>query len=692
MSKLQQALQGVQGPSISTRQLQQKQYQQASIQAAPVQQTDYNSQLMGIASGGTELYAGYQKMREAEGQKRKDEIMQKNMTPEEMRKLREEGIMLYQDDIYAMRALDRELGRSEAYSKEAVIQERIASGQYTTREDMEKDRASLLGEAQKAGFSNYGIKQGETGWFDEGFQADIADRSFAAYNAVDVKVDQYKRNEGILTAQSNVSDFIRSGQPEHVMPYLQGQLKAGVIRTEGDMIKIAEASFSELAQQPASVDAIRVLSNEPVTLNGVETTWRKYLGEERFRQLENVSASSTLNNNWKSQQWVMEKGYTLSNPDFSTNGYETGMQNLKELEDFANQTQGDAGTQLRHQVQGWKEQFHNKYKAYNDKTRADIGESQQQKVRLSYIDMRINDALEGSTESLKMSTFPTDDSTGQYTPADWNAFYEMRTGRIDADQTLSDDEKALKKLQLGVLLKDNKDTGFGAHYERLFEMAGTEMGKYRAAIKDGAEVSQIETPVMDQLMAMHKASPELFAATLGPDFPMATDIKIAATMGIGADAMFVGRERLKNIRDNPDVNRQLSTELANLETKKGMELYAHLSPEERDNVQALYMALDGFDNETKVQYIKKHIDSQYVKPSALSAAIPRSMLMLNPNDPKSVAAGEARFIENLKRSHPGTDLSRLPMTVIGDRVRVLDLVNGYKVYTKDMMLAEPLSQ
>ncbi|MGL5708978.1 MAG: hypothetical protein ACRDDF_12060, partial [Aeromonas sp.] len=140
MSKLQQALQGVQGPNISTRELQQQQFKGTTVQARNVTQTDYSGQLMGIAQTGAQVYAQYDKEREAQGIKRKNEIMLQNLKPEEMRKLRESGELLYQDDSYAMRALDKALGRQEAFAVEGVIQERIAQGYYKDRKEMEEER------------------------------------------------------------------------------------------------------------------------------------------------------------------------------------------------------------------------------------------------------------------------------------------------------------------------------------------------------------------------------------------------------------------------------------------------------------------------------------------------------------------------------------------------------------------------
>lgn len=684
MSKLQAALQGIQAPKISMRELQQKQYTGAQQQVSAPRETNYSGQLMDVVGGATEVYKGYQAHREAQGLERKNEIMQKNLKPEEMRKLREDGTMLYQDDIYAMRALDKALGRQEAYAAEGVIQQRISEGYYKDRTEMEADRAALLKDRMDTMGESYGVKPGNKQWFDEGFASDMSDRSFAIYGAMDKKVDEYNRNSATLAVDNEMTELVKSGNGKHVVQVLNQRMAEGVIRTEKDLQAHLTKAAKELAQQPASIDQLREMSNQEFELFGQKTTLRQQLGEETMRSLENTAANATLNNNWKAQQYVMGKMSLLTSPDFSNpEAVMQGLDTIKELEDYANLTQGDAATALRVQIEQAKATFDKLHREWNVKQTAAITESQQQKVRLAVIDEAVNGRETGDlTRSLKLTAFNETANTGKFEKNDWNAYYDMKTEQIDAGPG-TPEQKALKKLQLGVLLKDNEDSGFGAHYAEHFQRVGSELAQYGAALDANVELPP--TPQLDKMMEFYKASPELFSQTFGPDFPMASAIAVSATMGVHPSIMIQGQKRLDEVRkSSPEQARQLSLEFSNKESIEG--IYQNMSTDQRNAVQALYLGLEGFTNEQKMMTIDEHLNSQYSRIEGATGVIPRAFLMANPQDPKSVSVGEQRLNDRIKQRFP---VGAVSIKVQGDRIKVYGSIGGEPLtYTKEMLMSD----
>lgn len=684
MSKLQAALQGVQAPNISMRELQQKQYSGAQQQVTAPRETNYSGQLMEVIGGATEAYKGYQAQREAQGLQRKNEIMQQNLKPEEMRKLREEGILLYQDDVYAMRALDKTLGRQEAYAAEGVIQQRIQEGYYKNREEMEAERATILEDRMNSMGEAFGIDPRNKQWFDEGFASDIADRSFAIYGAMDKKADEYNRNAATLAVDNEVSELVKSGNGQHVVQILNQRLTEGVIRTEKDLQAHLTKAAKEIAQQPASIDALREMSNQEFTMFGEKTTLRAQLGEETMRSLENTAANATLANNWESQKYVMGKLSLLTSPDFSNpEAVMQGLDAIKELEDYANLTQGDAATALRVQIEQAKARFNELHKNYNTAQTKAITASQQQKVRLSILDEAVMGRETGDlTRSLSLTSFTSNETTGEFTSNDWNAYYDMKTEQIDAGPG-TDEQKALKKLQLGVLLKDNDKSGFGAHYAEHFQRVGSELAQYGAALDANAELPP--TPQLDKMMEFYKASPELFSQTFGPDFPMASAIAVSATMGVHPSIMIQGQKRLEEVRkSSPEQARQLSLEFANKESIEG--IYQNMSTDQRNTVQALYLGLEGYTNAQKMQVIDEHLNSQYSRIEGAIGVIPKSFLMSNPQDPKSVSVGEQRLNDRIKARFP---VGAVTIKVQGDRIKVYGSIGAEPLtYTKEMLMAD----
>lgn len=687
MSELQAALQGVKAPAISLRELQQKQYTAAPQQAAQVNQTNYSGQLLGIVNTGTNVYSGYQRIREEQGQKRKNEIMQQNMRPEEMRKLREEGIMLYQDDVYAMRALDKALGRQEAFAAEEVIQQRIAQGYYKTRHEMEAERANILESRMNEMGTAYGVAADNKQWFDEGFASNMDERSFAIYNAMDKKVDEYNRNSAVLATDSDVTGLIKSGNGQHVVSFLKTQLSNGVIRTEADFESHLVKAMKELSQQPGSIDIVRQISNEPITMYGTETTLRTRLGEETLRTMENIAASATLSNNWESQKYVMNLGSRLTNPDTDSSDWvEKGLDAITELENYANLTQGDAATGLRVQVEQWKAAFDGKHRAFNTKQQAAITAQQQQYVRLSVLENAVNSRMDPTGEiiSLDLKSFTQDTTTGKFVPNDWNALRDHMFAQIDGSGA-DPQSAALQKMKLVSTMKDIPESGFGAQYKETFTRVGMELSRYAAASEAGAEPP--ETPVLNQMMEFAKASPELFTQTFGMDFPQANAITVAATMGIHPSFLIKGQTRLEEVRKVPEQQQQLYREFANLESMQGGNIYQMLDTSQRDNLRALYLGLDGMTNSQKLEVIGKHLEDQYTSVDNVSGVIPKSFLLANPSDPKSVSVGKARVQDQITKTFG--DSGSTSVMVVGDRLIMYNSLRAQPLtFTKDMLMAE----
>lgn len=688
MSKLQSALQGVQAPSISMRELQQRQYTAAPQQAAQVNQTNYAGQLTGIAQGATQLYSGYQKMREEQGQKRKNEIMQKNMQPEEMRKLREEGILLYQDDVYAMRALDKSLGRQEAYSAEEVVQQRIAQGYYKSRQEMETERANLLESRLNTMGEAYGVAADNKQWFDEGFADNIDQRSFAIYNAMDKKVDEYNRNNAVLATDNEVTGLIKSGNGQHVVDFLKSQLSNGVIRTETDFESHLVKAMKELSQQPGSVDMVRELSNAEITMYGEKTTLRARLGEETLRTMENTAAQSTLSNNWEAQRYVMNLGSVLTAPDTSDPNWVTkGLDSIQELERYANMTQGDAATGLRVQIEQWKQTFNQKHAAYNDAQKSQIGAQQQQMVRLSVLENAVNSRMDpdGNIIALDLKSFTQTEATGKFVANDWNALRDHMFSQIDSGDW-SPEQKSLQKMKLVSTMKDIPDSGFGAQYKETFYRVGAEMSRYSAAQLSGAEPP--ETPVLNQMMEFAKASPELFTQTFGVDFPEASAITIAAGLGVHPSFLVKGQARLEEVRKGaPEQQQAIFKEFANWEANQGSNIYQVLNTEQRESLRALYLGMEGMPNSQKIQEIDKHLKEQFDTVESISGVIPKSFLMANPSDPQSVSVGKSKLQAKLNQTFGSSGTTSV--VVIGDRLVVYNSLRSQPLtFTKDMLMAD----
>lgn len=693
MSKLQQALAAVKAPTVSIKGLEGATFRASPVQAQQVNQTNYSGQLIGLAQLGAQAYDKYADYMEQRATDRRNEILLKNLKPEQLGELRKSGTLLYQDDPWAMRSLERELGRQEAYSVDATIRERIANGDYSSRSAMEADRAQLLQLRRKEMGAAYSIQDTSEGW-EKGWRSDMVERNMAIYDAQARKEDQMHRNETRVVVESNLSSLISAGRGDTIVTYLNKQRQDGLIRNDTEYETYLVKALKDVAATPASIDTVRQIMESDIELYGNKTTLRSRLGEDYMRSLENHAAEATLNNNWESQKWWLNKASMLESPDFSVAGTEfQALDNIREMQQFVDLTQGEASTQAKMELERLKANYNRKHAEWVAKQRETINKTQQQQVRVAMIDSRVTGRMNGEMGlSLKLSSFEETAQTGKFNTNDWNAYFTFKSNQIN-NSDMTPEQKSMKLLELGATLKDIPDAGFGAHYAEIFNRAGGELTKYVAAQNAGVEPP--ETPTLNQLMELHKANPELFVSTFGGDSALTTEIAMAANLGVHPSVLFKGKNRLDEVKKHPDQYQQLSQELKNLESRRGSNIYQVLNTQQREAIQAAYLGMEGLDNSSKVKLIEKHLNDQFedmsdtgpfgMGGSGVTGVIPKSFLMSDPRDPSTVSVGKARLMEAIKNNF-GTP-EGTGVAVSGENIILFNSLRSAPiVLTKDMLM------
>lgn len=684
MSKLQQALAKVQAPSISIKGLEGATFRATPVQAQQVNQTNYSGQLIGLAQLGAQAYDKYAEYREQQATERRNEILLKNLKPEQIGELRASGTLLYQDDPWAMRSLERELGRQEAYSVDAIVRERIAAGDYPSRSEMESDRAQLMALRRKEMGQTYAIQDTSEGW-EKGWKADIVERNMAIYDAQARKQDQMHRNETRVVVESNLSSLISSGRGDAAIAYLNKQKADGLIRNDTEYEAYLTKALKDLASTPGSIDMVRTVMESEIEMYGNKTTLRSRLGEEYMRSLENHAAQASLSYNWESQKWWMDKANVLESPDFSVAGTEfQALDNMREMQQFIDLTQGEASTAAKVEFERLKANYNKRHAAWVQQQREEITKQQQQHVRVAMMDSRVTGRMNGDMGlSLKLSSFEETEQTGKYTTNDWNAYFTFKSNQIN-NSDMTPEQKSMRLLELGATLKDIPDAGFGAHYAEVFDRAGGELSKYIAAQNAGVDVP--ETPTLNQLMELHKANPSLFVSTFGSDSALTTDIAMAANLGVHPSVLFKGKSRLDEVKKYPDQYQQLTQELKNLESRRGSNIYQVLNTNQREAIQAAYLGMEGLDNGSKMKLIEKHLTDQFeVMDGGISGVVPKSFLMSDPRDPSTVSVGKTRLQNLIQDTFGSTD--GIGVSVSGENIIIFSSLRATPiVYTKDMLM------
>lgn len=690
MSKLQQALASVKAPTVSIKGVQGATFTAQNVQAQQTNQTNYSGQLLGIAQLGSQLYADYVDRREKQGKERAAEILMKKMQPEQIRELRQSGALLYQDDPYAMRALERELGRQEAYNVDAMVRERIANGDYPTRAAMEQDRSDMMESARDGMAQTYGIEP-TSEYFREGMQADIVERNMAIYDAQARKQDQRHRNEARVVIESNLGSLVNSGNGGHVLSYLQDMKNKGVIRNDAEFETYAIKAVKDLSQRPNSIDQVRAIMDSDIPLYGGKTTLRARLGEEMFRNFENSAAESTLRNNQETQRWFTQTLNYVANPDLTQDGAELqAYDNLAKLEQFASQTQGtEQATAVRQQIEQAKIQLENKLRAKNQAKQQELAKQQQQYVRLAAIDERVEGRLSGDNQlSLKLDSFESNETTGEYTKNDLNAYYRMKMDEIKNDPQMSQEQKALKVLNIGALLKDEDKAGFSAHFGEMINSATQELNKYGVALDAGAELPP--TPTLDSMMELYKADKQKFVSVFGSESSLITDLAAGATLGVHPARIAQGRIVLDKMPK--DARMAMSLEFQNMMSKTD-DIYNSLPDTQKESLQAAYVGMSGLSNADRVKVLNEHLKDQYqsltdrgwFNTGHVRGVVPKTFLMGDPTNPSSVDVGKAKLQKYITTEFGDNGLTSV--SAVGDTLLLWNtLRNTPRYLTKEELM------
>lgn len=652
MSKLLKALQGVEAPKVSLREVQGMTYQAQPVQATRTEVTNYGSQLIGLGQAVGQAGQAYVDERKRVGEQRKNEILLKNMKPGEIGEMRKSGILLYQDDPYAMRALEKELGRQEAYNVDATVRERIARGDYNSRREMEADRAALMETSQKEMGLAYGMPDGGTEWFSKGYQSDITERNMAIYDAQARKQDEMMRNESRLVVENNMSDIIKSGgEPSGLVTYLDNQRANGVIRNDVEYEVFLTKSLKDAASRPDGVQAVDALLNAEITIDGQKTTLRTRMGEEAYNSYKLKAADSVFSQEWENQKWFMQGIDFITNLDgTSPTDYEKGMDKINEMEAVLAKAEGTPqATQAKIQLENAKFKLRDNLARGNEENKKALKKKIQQGNRYLRMRERFEQALAGEAVPLSLDSFVESEMTGKYETNDYASFHEQYTAEIQADPNLTDAQKQSKYMRAGNLFKSVDKAGFGAWYTAQFGQIERELQDYDLANQYGKDLP--DTPTLNNYKALYNADPQEFMSVFGEDATTALDIGMLAQMNIDPSTYRKGKKALAAMSQEERAfkSQQWMTAIDKRESGK---IIDKLTPAEQQMYMAFYSGMDGLGNAAKMQAIETHINANYQAVDFSSSGmfsdgrtstgvVRKNLLMLDAKNPKSADEGAA---------------------------------------------------
>ncbi len=658
---LQQALSKVQAPKVPLRELKGQTYQAQNIQAEQVSQENVFGQIMDISQNGIQAYGNYVENREAQGQERKNQIMLEKLSFEEMKSMREDGTLLYHDDPYAMRALEREIGRQEAYNIDGEVQQKLIAGDFdfasnsedkrTSRQRMEEYRAerySKIGEMASA----YGIKP-NSAYFKEGQSSEIVDRNMALYSAHAKQTDQAKRNFSRVVIESNLSAMVKepSVTGASLIDYLNEQRNKGTIRNDREYDTYAHRAITELANTPQGLASLEDFMSKPITLYGTETTLKDYVGKEKLDLIVATSHRKTFEADDEAQIAFTKEVHrlstaiptTLEEADRLTDDFDKLWDKLHTVQQNS-PLWTEQKDQLLNVLTRINSNSANAASEINRQTQMDS----QQRTRYNIMSARVEAVYKGEILPTNIESFMETEKTGKWTNNDYAYLFNEKNKEIDSDPNLTEADRVRKKFAMGHYLKDNDPAGFGAWHKAEMGAIETELEQLSVATKMGQEAP--ETPTWNKYQNMYQNNPTLFMNQLGDDAQLALDLAFTSSLGLDYERVLEGRKNFELMsREQKGLKSQEWA--AHLDaTGSKYEAIKALPTAIQETYRNFYFAQSGVAPNKAMQIVTEHVNANWVAVGgdsgilgvgevASKGLVRRDILMTDPTDPESASEG-----------------------------------------------------
>lgn len=466
--------------------------------------------LMNFAQVGLQAVEQYDTYAKKRGEERSNEII-RSLTPEQRRQAVSNGTLLYQDDPYAMEALNTKTGRNAAFLIDDDVQQAIARGQFRTRQEMEQYRHSKMQEGMQSYAESFGIDINNE-YFRKGFDSDITERNISLYGAHDKFLSEQAQKGAMLNTKVELNGVLNDPNAlasprsaEFFTKYIDNSLKMGSIPSDGDAAQVITGSLNDVVQRPNATNFLNGLADQKVTLNGTTTTYKQLMGDEQWNALLTKAQHSQFQNDAKLTETFRLNIGSATNQADTVKGWEM-LQGMKA--ELDKRQPSDLMTPEREMLIQAMEGMQSRFRQESAATAKETDKQQKSLNKQQVIERQFDKRLNGQWVSTDYKDMPTNESTGEFTHSDMVNFANKKLAQIDAMQ-ISDEQK--DRLKLAYLRVDNKEGAFRTAIGTMVTDAGSE---WQAAVINGTLSDN--SPALNGLRKIRNADPNLIAA-LYPD-------------------------------------------------------------------------------------------------------------------------------------------------------------------------------
>ena len=647
-----------------------------------------------LAKFGTALAEGasaYDAKQQSKADERSNEIIRK-LTPEQRREAIKNGTLLYQDDPYAMQALNFKTGRNAAFLIDDDVAQRVQNGEFRTRAEMEKYRNDQLTKGAQTYADQFGLNVDDE-QFQRGFNNDITERNISLYGKHDSFLSDQAQKGAIVASKVELTGVLNDPQVlarpesgEFFEKYINQGITSGSIPSDAQAQQVIISSLNDVIQRPGSSTFLQNLQDRKVTLNGKTTTYKELMGEEQWNSLMVKAQSTQFKNDAK-----LTEGFRLGissalNQDDTSKGWEMIQGAKAELDKLQ---PGEQMTPEREMLIQAEEQMQARFRQEAQATAKEMDKQQKTINKQQVIDAQFTKRIDGQYVSTSFKDMPTNENTGEFTHSDMVNYANAKLSQIDQMQ-LTEQQK--DRMKLSYLRADSEGGAFRTVVGEMAQDAGAE---WSAAVINGKLPEN--TVAMDKLRAMRNTDPDLFAALYPDKADLFLTMDMMDKQGIDPqvliDADRSRRSLTKEMQYEDDKawaslkNNSESPELSRIPASlDGMARKIYDSTKYRTgNSDMAMQQVDKFLKESTVTFKGEDVDGDTI------GIIPKNILQVT-DDPKSWEQGKdildtAR--QGIIQANPWITNKQLTMYQQGDSIYMMDTTGTVRIrYDKELLTRE----
>lgn len=518
------------------------------------QMNNFADNLSRFAQMGADAFQKYDNKQKMSADERSNEIIRK-MSPEEIRAATNSGTLLYKDDPYAMKALREKTGRNAAFQVDDDISTKIRNGEFKSRKEMEQYRHDELNKAVATFADQYGINTTDED-YQRGFNADITQRNISLYGAHDQFLSERAKQGNLQQSKVELDGLLSDPQvlrsPDAgagFAAYINSNQKTGALPSDEQTAAVIKSSLSDAMNREGGRSFLDSVEKQKVTLNGVTQTYRQFVGEEQWTNMQaKASASEYDLNSKRTESLQLGVATALNQADASA-----GMEMLQQLKAANNQYQsGDEMTPQRQMLISAEAQMVERVKRERDATLKATEKRQQDDQKFLVMDAQYNKRLNGEYVATDYKNMPSNETTGEFSYSDSVNFANRKLLQIDAMGIPQEQKDAMK---LKYLQADSDNGPFRAAF-------GTQVGdaqkEWTAAVINGKLPE--DASALKGLRQVMQQDPSLIAALYPDQADLFNKMDLMDNMGVDPQVLIDAERQAKS--QSQDMRKQADLDYA----------------------------------------------------------------------------------------------------------------------------------